>query len=215
MRIPAKSDDDRVSLEGRLELLEKRLAILETTVRDYCAVLGRSSLVPRPTGDMALHFSLDDQAFCMDLAAVDEIIRMVRLSSLIDCPSICMGMIVVRGFSVPVLDLRRRLGFPLSQPGENEQIILLNIDEFRFGIIVDDVHGIIRIADGDVEVPPSFPYQAACVTGIVRYRGSMLTLINPLMLLQTEERNRLNGLLHSLDAGAKTPERAGESSPEQ
>ncbi|RPH74890.1 chemotaxis protein CheW, partial [bacterium] len=77
-------------------------------------------------------------------------------------------------------DMRLRLGLPGVDRSVKERIIVLKKSEEFFGIVVDEVIQVVKIASSGIEKPPAVldGIDRDFVTGIGRFDGQMLILLN-------------------------------------
>ncbi len=88
--------------------------------------------------------------------AVREIIRVGEITEVPRTPPFLLGVISVRGAIIPVLDLRRRLGFPPATTiARTARIVIVATGAQRFGLSVDDVQGLERFRAADIEPAPN------------------------------------------------------------
>ncbi len=99
--------------------------------------------------------------------AVREIIRVGDVTEVPRTPSFLLGVISVRGAIIPVLDLRLRLGFASAPVERSNRIVIITVDGQRFGLRVDDVLGLERVRDTDLEPAPAT--SGAARGGVDRY----------------------------------------------
>ena len=88
-------------------------------------------------------------------AAVREIIKIGEITEVPRTPRFLLGVISVRGAIIPVLDLRRRLGFPPAEPGRAARIVIVEVGAQRFGLRVEDVVALERFRAVDIEPAPA------------------------------------------------------------
>ncbi len=62
-------------------------------------------------------FVIVEQQYALPLSVVERVLPMVAVSPLPHAPSIALGVINLHGQIIPVLDIRRRLGFPTRDYG--------------------------------------------------------------------------------------------------
>src|SRR6185369_12304933 len=70
-------------------------------------------------------------------------------------PGFLTGIITVRGAVIPVIDLRARLKLPVTPPTRAARILVVVKDGESYGLLVDAVSGVVRLAESEIEVPPS------------------------------------------------------------
>lgn len=78
-----------------------------------------------------------------------------RIARLPEVPDYIRGLINLRGRVIPVVDLRRRFGFPANEADEQTRIIVVNVESRTIGIVVDAVTEVLRIAPEQMEPPPT------------------------------------------------------------
>lgn len=117
-----------------------------------------------------LTFWTEGQLFGVPIAEVVQIVGMQRITALPDCPRYAKGIIDLRGSIIPLVDVRLRLGKPEREYDERTCIIVINVGERLFGLIVDEVDEVSTIPADRVSQPPRMggdgttPY----LTGIAR-----------------------------------------------
>ena len=96
-------------------------------------------------------FTLGQQIYCLPVADVQEVLRMVAMTPLPDAPPEVLGAINVRGVPVLVLDLRRRLGLPAQPPTPVSPLLLVRFGNKCLALLVDRVNGVVHVpATSDV-----------------------------------------------------------------
>src|SRR4051812_31474799 len=112
-------------------------------------------------------FNLGDQEYCLDVACVREVIRMVAMTPIPETPPEVLGAIDVRGLPVLVLDLRRRFGLPPGSPTVNSPLLLIETRGKLLALLVDKVGSVIRT--------PSDPDAA----GLLHVQNRLTVMLNP------------------------------------
>ena len=105
-------------------------------------------------------FRLGIEEYGVDILQVQEIKRMLDITRVPKAPGFIEGVINLRGQIIPVLDLRRRFGFPTAERTPDSRIIVVNIDDLVIGLIVDTVLEVISLPKEAISPAP------ALVTGI-------------------------------------------------
>ena len=108
-----------------------------------------SSVVERDPAQYVT-IGIDREIFAVAVEYVREIISLQPITRLPHAPPFMTGMIDVRGLSVPVIDLRGKLGLPSVPMTENTRIVVLDVPlggTFRtMGIIADRVIEVTALA---------------------------------------------------------------------
>ncbi len=90
-------------------------------------------------------FQLGDQVLGIDIMAIREIRAWSPATPLPNVPAHVRGVVNLRGVVLPVLDLRQRLGWGLTDPSARHVIIVVHVGDRMQGIIVDAVNDIVTI----------------------------------------------------------------------
>ena len=69
-------------------------------------------------------FVIVEQQYALPLSVVERVLPMVAMSPLPQAPPIALGVINLHGQVIPVLDIRRRLGFPAHGYGLTAAMLL-------------------------------------------------------------------------------------------
>jgi purine-binding chemotaxis protein CheW len=99
-------------------------------------------------------FQLGDQVLGVDIMAIREIRAWSPATPLPNVPSHVRGVVNLRGVVLPVLDLRCRLGWGVTDPTARHVIIVVRIGEQLQGIIVDAVNDIVSVATEEMQPLP-------------------------------------------------------------
>jgi len=136
---------------------------------------------------------IDREIFAVAVEYVREIISMQPITRLPHAPPFMTGMIDVRGLSVPVIDLRGKLGLPSVPMTENTRIIVLDVPfggTFRtMGIIADRVIEVTTLAEQDLEAPPEIGvrWRSDYIRAIGRSKGAFVIIFDLSRLFSSEE----------------------------
>jgi purine-binding chemotaxis protein CheW len=142
---------------------------------------------PSGTSRMAgkyLTFTLQAESYGIDVLKVREIIRLAAITTVPQMPAHIRGVINLRGKIIPVMDLRIRFGFAVTQAEQNciivVQVKLPTGKMTQIGLIVDGVEEVINIADSDIEETPHFGGQVdtSYIIGIAKVKNVVKSLLN-------------------------------------
>jgi purine-binding chemotaxis protein CheW len=127
-----------------------------------------------------LSFRLANEIYALDLLRIREIIRPQALTEVPRAPGFVPGIISVRGTVVPVVDLRLRLRLPAAPPSKPSRILIVSKAGELYGLVVDEVRQVERLAPDEIEPPPAVigGLEAEFLAGIGRTQGRMLILLN-------------------------------------
>ena len=102
-----------------------------------------------------LIFTVDKIDFGIDIGLVQEIIEIQPASPIPNALDFCSGIINIRGTIVPVLDMRRKLGFEPVEYDERACVIVILLEAELVGAIVDSVQDVMHISVQDLLESPN------------------------------------------------------------
>lgn len=106
-------------------------------------------------------FQLGDQILGVDIMAIREIRAWSPATPLPNVPTYVRGVVNLRGVVLPVLDLRQRLGWGMTDPTARHVIIVVRIGDQLQGIIVDAVNDIATVKPEHMQALPDVGENAA------------------------------------------------------
>lgn len=110
-------------------------------------------------------FSLAQEHYGVDIAAVDSIIKMQHITAVPHTPSFVEGVTNLRGKVLPVIDLRKRFGLPVSATSRETRIVVTEMEQSTVGMLVDAVSEVLHVS-ADAIHPPS-PILSTADTGFI------------------------------------------------
>lgn len=136
-----------------------------------------------------LAFTLADQEFASDIAAVREIRALERVAPLPDSPAFLLGVMDLRGKVVPVVDLRRRFKLPARPEGVAPIVVIVDVAAQVVGMTVDRVTEVLSLPPSAWSPPPPL-FQGparAFVSGVADLDGRLIVLLDLARVLSAEE----------------------------
>lgn len=125
---------------------------------------------------------IDREVFAVPVDTVSEILDMRELFRMPDAPAHLAGLIDVRGRSVPVIDLRVKLGLPAAAATEGTRIMVLEVPiggrQLVLGLIADRVYEVASLDGGRLEPPPDIgtKWHSEYISGVGR-RGEHFVVV--------------------------------------
>jgi purine-binding chemotaxis protein CheW len=132
------------------------------------------------------------ELLAMQVEKVREILELQEISQLPGAPSILLGMIDVRGQSVPVIDLRLKLGFMPQEDNSGTRIMVISGPgsgrDPMIGVKVDCVHEVTVLDSETLDPPPeaAVGWRAEHIAGVGRRNGKFVTVLNFELVFGTE-----------------------------
>lgn len=143
-------------------------------------------------------FVTDGQRYALPLQAVDRVFPMVAVSPLPQAPAVALGVINVHGQVVPVLDIRRRFGFPPRDYGLTAYLLVARSARRTVALPVDEVLGVREVAVQAVTSPEAVLPGMGHVAGIVALPDGLLFIHDLDTFLSLEEERRLAAALQEI-----------------
>jgi purine-binding chemotaxis protein CheW len=124
---------------------------------------------------------LGGEQYGIDIAHVDNIVRMSRITRVPKSQPYYVGVINLRGEVVPIMSLRRRFGLENDQYGAATRIIIIRLeDQSMIGFVVDEVREVVNIDPRTIETP-TFKLdenKASYLAGIGKKGDSLISLLD-------------------------------------
>jgi purine-binding chemotaxis protein CheW len=126
------------------------------------------------------------------ISQVQEVGRLVTPTRLPQVPEFVEGVINLRDRVIPIIDLRKRFGLT-AEYTDTSRIMVVEVGEYRVGIIVDRVLEVISIPEGAIEPPPPMigGLTAEYLTGVGKVNGDVLIILDMTSILSASEKKEL------------------------
>ena len=127
---------------------------------------------------------IEREVFAVPVEAVVEILDLRPMFRLPEAPPYLAGLIDVRGRSVPVIDLRLKLGLPAISANENTRILVLEIEiasrGLALGLVADCVFEVMALDLRHVEAAPDIGvrWRSDYIRGIARRNGAFVIILD-------------------------------------
>lgn len=137
---------------------------------------------------------IESEIFAVPVETVVEILDRQSVFRIPEAPSYLVGLIDVRGRSVPLIDLRLKLGLPAAAATENTRILVLEVmvagKVIVLGLIADRVFEVMALGYDQIEAPPDIgvPWRSEYIRGIGRRGSSFVVIFDLPKLFSTDAR---------------------------
>ncbi|MBR0550978.1 chemotaxis protein CheW [Stakelama marina] len=138
-----------------------------------------------------------DEVFGVPVGEVQEILAAGAIARLPQMPRHLLGLIDIRGETVPVADLRRLLDLPDVVDGEQTRIVVLQFPADgqaapRVGLRVDRVFEVTQLDSDTLEPPEAIGVTASrAIIGVGRRNGAFVTVLDFAALVGRDARKAL------------------------
>jgi len=144
--------------------------------------------------DQNLVFTVRSQEFGIQAVRVQEISRVLPTTEVPNAPSYIEGIMNLRGRLASVINFRKRLGFEPKEHDEDTRVIMVELDTFPIGIIVDAVEEVIKIPNEKVQKLPETTTTSASkdyMTGVGMLDNRLVILLDVDKVVELGEINQM------------------------
>ena len=96
-------------------------------------------------------FRLGNQEYAANIDQVREILLLGQVTPIPDSPGFIAGVTNVRGEIALVIDLKKRFFLKIKEDVQEKHIVMTEQEHNLFGLMVDEVTEVLRIAEGTVK----------------------------------------------------------------
>ena len=124
------------------------------------------------------------EVFAVPVVRVQEILELRPIVRLPYAPAFLLGMIDVRNQSIPVIDLRVKLGLEAGSDSHDTRIVVLRATisgrDVLLGLKTDRVFEVTSLDGDDLEPAPDIGinWQSDAIAGVGRRNGSFVTVLD-------------------------------------
>lgn len=94
-----------------------------------------------------LSFFLNNIIYCINLKYVKEVTNLVNMISLPCSPEYIEGLMTLKGDFITILNVKKFFGFSKVEYSQNTKVIVVDSDEFKLGLLVDEINDILDIPE--------------------------------------------------------------------
>ena len=139
-----------------------------------------------------LIFELNGSRYGVEALCVQEIFFLPELTPITDAPRDIVGVVNLRGDIVPVMDLEVRLGHKTRKFQLTDSVIILELERFQIGIIVNQVQEVLDLVAEEVSTELLYGRKISnnshnFLSGVAKIAGGIVMLLNPENLVYYSE----------------------------
>lgn len=149
-----------------------------------------------------LTFKLNDSIYGVDTFAVEEIFFLPELTPIPDAPRDIIGVVNVRGYILPIMDINIRFGYQSSEYKVTDSVIVLTSDKLKIGIIVNEVQDVRRITleaiSSEISIGREFntSQKRKFIGGIAKNEEDIIIIIDSENLIHYVETQKIETSFH-------------------
>jgi len=161
--------------------------------------------------DENLVFTVRSQEFGIQAVRVQEISRVLPTTDVPNAPPYIEGIMNLRGRLASVVNFRKKLGFEPKEHDEDTRVIVVELDTFPIGIIVDAVEEVIKIPEEKVQKLPESTTTSASkdyMAGVGMLDKRLIILLDVDKVLTSAEVIELGEIKQMMEKAEEAPEPA-------
>jgi len=134
-----------------------------------------------------LTFPLGMETYGIEIMYVTEIIGIQPITEIPELPSYLKGIINLRGKIIPVMDVRLRFKKNPKEYSDKTCVIVVNVNNFSVGLIVDSVSEVLSIPEQDIVDPPHLSSNNRFIKKIAKINNEVKLILDCEKLLSIEQ----------------------------
>ena len=110
------------------------------------------------TADGALPFilfTLNEATYAIRSRDIQQVDMVRAITAVPNSPPFVEGVVSVRGVVIPVLNLRKRFGFPDAVAGPRSRMLVVRQNKRTVGLLVDSAREFASITEQQIQPPPA------------------------------------------------------------
>ncbi|KAE9637061.1 MAG: purine-binding chemotaxis protein CheW [Epulopiscium sp.] len=125
-------------------------------------------------------FKLGNEEYGIDIQKVQIIERIQNITRVPKSPYFIKGVINLRGEIIPVMSLRSKFGLQEDDYNDETRIIIVEIEDSKIGMIVDQVKEVLQISSQAIENVQGFTSDINFnyIQGVGKVNDHIVTLLN-------------------------------------
>ena len=130
-------------------------------------------------------FVVGSEEFAVPILSIQEIIKPLEYTRVPGVPNYVLGVFNMRGWVVPLINLRLKFGLPYEKPTEDTRYIVIKNQEERAGFIIDRLKEAVRIKESDIDpTPETISQDENLIYGVGKRDDRLITILRPEELLK-------------------------------
>jgi len=125
-------------------------------------------------------FQLLDMEYAISVDIVQSIEKVLSITRVPKTPAYVKGVINLRGIVTPIVDLRERFGLTSKEMDDSTRIIIVTLDEYEVGLIVDAANDVLDIPVNAIEPQPEVvgSIESDFISGVAKVEKHLLVMLN-------------------------------------
>ncbi|KXH80002.1 chemotaxis protein CheW [Sporosarcina sp. HYO08] len=139
-------------------------------------------------------FQLEEKEYAVGVQFIQSIERMQSITRVPNAPSFVKGVINLRGVVTPIIDLREKLDLAPKEMDEQTRIIIVTLEKYDVGLIVDAANDVIDLPVTAIEPQPEVvgTVASAFISGVAKVDKRLFVMLDLEKLLEPIKRGDTN-----------------------
>lgn len=125
-------------------------------------------------------FELENKEYAIEIDVVQGIERLMNITRVPQTPAYVKGVINLRGVVTPVIDLRERFGLVERALDDSVRIIIVSLETYDVGLIVDMANDIVDVPIESIEAQPEVvgSISSEFISGVANVDNRLFVLLD-------------------------------------
>ena len=164
------------------------------------------------------------ESYAVPIEQIREIRNFSEITNVPKAKKFVKGVMNLRGLIIPVIDIKKRLGFGDVEikGNSNYKIIITDVRDSIYGIIVDKVEQVLEITAEQIEPIPTDSFESHhYIKGVAKIQGQLIVLLDIIALLEDSPENEIDEIENQIQTTSsssdtsKQKEKTEEDIPEE
>lgn len=125
-------------------------------------------------------FTLGKEKYALETRLIHGIEKVMSITSVPKAPYYIRGLVNLRGNIISIVDLKAYLNMDYVK--EEENIIIVEINDERIGLLVDNVYEVVDISS---EILEKISDSTGRIKGVINFKDYIVTLLEGELLLNS------------------------------
>lgn len=123
---------------------------------------------------------MGEEQFAVNIEQVDSIERLTEMTKVPQAPAFMRGFTELRGEVISIVDLKQLLEIGTVDLTKDPRIIIVQLEDLKIGLLVDEAKEVIDIEEGLIEEPPKMVGQVKkeYIQGVARLGERLIILMD-------------------------------------
>lgn len=126
-------------------------------------------------------FKLENEEFALPIGSIQEVLTPLPYTPLPKAPSYILGAFALHNEIIPLIDLRIKLGFSLTQNNHKTRFLIVRQENSATSLIVDEVSQIYSLQKEEIN---SILGRHPIIQGVAKMQDQLITILELNILLK-------------------------------